>query len=69
MSWAIAISIKGAPACMIPSAANCPALVRFAKDMTTDWSVVRPAPLAMIPNVKDTARYPRPMGMPSLSRQ
>lgn len=54
---------------MIPSAANCPALVRFVKDMTTDWRVVRPAPLAMIPNVKDTARYPRPMGMPSFSPQ
>lgn len=54
---------------MIPRAANCPALVRLVKDMTTDWRVVRPAPLAMIPKVKETARYPSPMGTPSFSPQ
>ena len=67
ISWAAAISTKGAPAWMMPRAANCPALVRLVNDMTTACQVLRPAPLAMIPKVKETARYPRPMGMPSFN--
>jgi len=36
-------------------------------DMTTDCQIDNPAFKAIIPKVKDTAKYPRPMGIPSLT--
>ena len=53
INCATAISIKGAFAAMIPSAANCPADVRFVKDMMTACQGERPAPEAIMPKVKD----------------
>ena len=51
----------------MPRPANCPALVRLVRDRTTASKVVSPAPLAMMPKVKETARYPSPIGIPSFN--
>jgi len=45
--------------------ANCPADVRFRRDISTACQTVRPALLAKIPKEKETATYPSPTGMPS----
>ena len=50
---------------MTPRPANWPALVRLVKERIVACSTVSPASAAMIPKVKETARYPRPMGTPS----
>ena len=47
--------------------ANCPAEVRLVALINTAISCGRPCPTTETPNAKDTAKYPRPMGNPSLT--
>ena len=44
--------------------ANCPALVKFVSDIKTATQTGRPPDTARKPNVKETGRYPSPMGIP-----
>ena len=48
-------------------ALNCPALVRLVSDIITATSTGTPLETAIIPNVKDTDKYPKPIGMPSFN--
>ena len=66
ISWVSAISHREPPAMIISRPANCPADVRLVREMRTACQIVRPPCTAIIPNVKETARYPRAMGIPSV---
>ena len=65
ISWVSAISHREPPAMIISRPANCPADVRLVREMRTACQIVRPPCTAIIPNVKETARYPRAIGIPS----
>ena len=45
--------------------ANCPAEVKFDMDIKTATHTGRPFSAAIMPNAKDTDRYPRQIGRPS----
>jgi hypothetical protein len=51
---------------MRPIPANCPAEVRFVIEINTAIQTGNPELTAIIPKVKDTERYPNPIGIPSL---
>ena len=52
----------------MPIPANCPAEVTVVIDMRTACHQLRPKDTAVIPNVKETDRYPSANGMPVLVR-
>lgn len=66
ISCVIAISKYVEPFAIILSAANCPAEVRFVADIKTASIGDTPAFFAAMPKVKETARYPKNIGIPSL---
>ena len=51
----------------MPIPANCPAEVTVVIDMRTTCHQLRPKDTAIIPNVKETDRYPSAIGMPVIS--
>ena len=62
-----ASSIKVPQATIISRPANCPALVRFVRDIRNADITESPFSQAKSPKVKDTERYARAMGTPSLN--
>ena len=52
---------------MIEMPAACPAEVRLLAEMPTAAATESPARTAMIPNPKETERYPSAIGMPWMS--
>ena len=67
ISWVRAASKYDAPPSIRGSPANCPAEVRFVIEMSRAPHTGRPPLTAIIPNVKETDRYPSPIGIPSFN--
>lgn len=61
----IPISAKLPPAVIKFVPANCPALVRFVKEINTAAQTGIPESTAVMPYATDTEKYPRQMGKPS----
>ena len=62
-----AISIRLPALTMTVIPANCPADVKLVIEIRTACQMLSPFDTAMIPNVKDTERYPSPIGIPSVN--
>ena len=67
ISCASAISTRPPCAAIMPMPATCPADVRFVIEMRIAASGGMPIVTAVIPNVKDTERYPSAIGSPPCS--